>query len=721
MESVNRYFDAITQNGTEKVLAYWYKNFPLEKLCTETVEKKKKHTVNECFSHCMTFDIETTTIKQEDPYGFMYIWQACIMGVCVYGRTWAQFNELMDRICKYLAISKDKKLICYIHNASFEFQFLQNFIHIDKIFATDMRKLLYFDDARGIEFRCSYLLTNMSLEKACLNEKGVRYFKASGDLDYSIIRTPYTPLNDVEFGYCISDVLCLYELIENKLRNEKDTLLTIPLTSTGYVRRYVRSRVNHDVNYRKLISRCKLSTKNYQMLIDCARGGNTHANYMFSGRIMHNVFSFDVVSSYPSQMLLRNEFPLESYKPYGTPSSWEDFERLMKQYSCIFYVRLRNVRFREETYSMPYIAKSKMLNNVKCIEDNGRVLECNDVMLCINEIDYRIIRKQYDFELELKDIVDFSIAKKGMLPKVLRDCVYSLFKDKCELKCKIKNRKKFLKKSNATITSEELEVIYNNDEELKDLNYYYAKSKNLLNAVFGMCFTNPVHEEILYNLDSEDVWKHESKDIAKELEKYNNSYNTFLNYAWGSVITALAREWLETLLDTVGNEYLLYCDTDSAKVIRNEGLIERVNDINNKIMQHCDKIGGYCDVDGTRFYLGIYEQENDDPYSEFCTLGAKKYAYVENGVLHATISGVNKKAGAKELGNIHNFVHGFQFVDSASLMSTYNDVKEPYELEINGSKFLNGSNIALTESTYTLGITSSYAELLDLDIDIFFE
>ena len=236
-----------------------------------------------------------------------------------------------------------------------------------------------------------------------------------------------------------------------------------------------------------------------------------------------------------------------------------------------------------------------------------------------------------------------------------------------------------------------------------------------------MCFTNPVHEEILYNLDSEDVWKHESKDIAKELEKYNNSYNTFLNYAWGSVITALAREWLETLLDTVGNEYLLYCDTDSAKVIRNEGLIERVNDINNKIMQHCDKIGGYCDVDGTRFYLGIYEQENDEPYSEFCTLGAKKYAYVENGVLHATISGVNKKAGAKELGNIHNFVHGFQFVDSASLMSTYNDVKEPYELEINGSKFLNGSNIALTESTYTLGITSSYAELLDLDIDIFFE
>ena len=108
--------------------------------------------------------------------------------------------------------------------------------------------------------------------------------------------------------------------------------------------------------------------------------------------------------------------------------------------------------------------------------------------------------------------------------------------------------------------------------------------------------------------------------------------------------------------------------------------------------------------------MGVYE--NDGEYKKFITLGAKKYAYVDDSGLHVTISGVNKKKGGEELGNIENFKTGFTFVKAGGTEIVYNDenfgnyaVDKTHNLNIT-------CNAVIRESTYTIGITDEYDKLL---------
>ena len=108
--------------------------------------------------------------------------------------------------------------------------------------------------------------------------------------------------------------------------------------------------------------------------------------------------------------------------------------------------------------------------------------------------------------------------------------------------------------------------------------------------------------------------------------------------------------------------------------------------------------------------MGVYE--NDGQYNEFVTLGAKKYAYTDTkNKLHVTIAGVNKKRGGEELQKIENFKSGFVFVDAGGTESVYNDetfgtiVRDGHSIEIT-------ANVVIRDSTYTLGTTAEYAQLI---------
>ena len=64
--------------------------------------------------------------------------------------------------------------------------------------------------------------------------------KAKRDLDYTIPRNYKTPLNDIEMGYCLSDVAILAEfskyIFDTYIKPEK----YIPMTKTGLLRREVK-------------------------------------------------------------------------------------------------------------------------------------------------------------------------------------------------------------------------------------------------------------------------------------------------------------------------------------------------------------------------------------------------------------------------------------------------------------------------------------------------
>lgn len=153
-----------------------------------------------------------------------------------------------------------------------------------------------------------------------------------------------------------------------------------------------------------------------------------------------------------------------------------------------------------------------------------------------------------------------------------------------------------------------------------------------------------------------------------------------------------------------------YNDTDSVKARFVD--LNLINKYNEGIRKIAEETESFVDVGGKRYHMGVFEKENKEPIAKFVTLGAKKYAYEDEKGLHVTISGVNKKKGAKELGDINNFKIGYVFHESGGLTLHYNDRTDIEEIEIDGCKMLSGSNIGMEESTYTLKITDEYEQLL---------
>ena len=695
--------------GEDVIETYNIHDFPYENLNTKALTCKHKKKPKYLVYTFATFDIETTTIDNGTvtPYGFMYHWQMDVGGYVVTGRRWEEWVKFMLKLVEIFKTDETRNFVVYIHNEAFEFQFIRDFLNAYfggfRVFAAQRRKPIHVTTGNGIQFRCSYKLTNMSLEKAVQNELGVVHCKAAGDLDYRIIRTADTPLDDTEYGYCVSDVVSLYELIERRLINERDNLESIPMTSTGYVRRDCRNSCRKDEDYREEFLKQEMTENVYKLLMEAGRGGNTHANRYMSGRVWHDVDSFDVVSSYPAQMLLR-KFPVSKFTPYGEIESKTELDGLLSEYACLFRVIFTGFEVRD-SIGMPYVAISKATARSKHVTlDNGRVLSVinredreNDrgyIALTLTDVDFQIIKEQYTWD-EMS-ISDFHIATYGYLPDALLSQVMAYFKAKTELKDKIKE-------------AEEKEA----EEEVANLAYLYAKSKNRLNGIFGMCYTNPVHNVISINEDGE--WIEDAPEIAEALKKYWKSRNSFLVYAWGVWITAWARRHLEDLFNALGQDKTIYGDTDSGKAVDVD--ISKIDALNAKIMALADKRGAYCDYNGTRYYMGIYEHENKVPIAKFKTLGAKKYVYEDEKGLHVTISGVSKKLGEKELGSIDNFVPGFIFKDAGGLTLYYNDSEKGiHTITINGCTMTTASNIGMIDSTYEIGITQEYAELIGYNI-----
>lgn len=695
--------------GEDVINTYNIHDFPYENLNTKSLTCKHKKKPKYLVYTFATFDIETTTIDNgtDTPYGFMYHWQMDIGGYVVTGRRWEEWIEFMLKLVEIFKTDETRNFVVYIHNEAFEFQFIRDFLNAYfggfRVFAAQRRKPIYVTTGNGIQFRCSYKLTNMSLEKAVQNELGVVHCKAAGDLDYRIIRTADTPLDDTEYGYCVSDVVSLYELIERRLINEHDNLESIPMTSTGYVRRDCRNSCRKDEDYREEFLKQEMTESVYKLLMEAGRGGNTHANRYMSGRIWHDVDSFDVASSYPAQMFLR-KFPVSKFTPYGEIEIMTELDGLLSEYACLFRVIFTGMEVRDNI-GMPYIAISKATAHSKHVTlDNGRVLSVinredreNDrgyLSLTLTDVDFQIIKEQYTWD-EMS-ISDFHIATYGYLPEALLSQVMAYFRAKTELKDKIK-------------AAEER----GDEEEAANLAYLYAKSKNRLNGIFGMCYTNPVHNVISINEDGE--WIEDAPEIADALKKYWKSRNSFLVYAWGVWITAWARRHLEDLFNALGQDKVIYGDTDSGKAVEVD--ISKIDALNAKVMELADKCGAYCDYNGTRYYMGVYEHENKIPIAKFKTLGAKKYVYEDEKGLHVTISGVNKKLGAKELGSIDNFVPGFIFKDAGGLTLYYNDAEQGiHQITVDGCTMTTASNIGMVDSTYEIGITREYTELIGYNI-----
>lgn len=619
----------------------------------------------------IAFDIETTRLKKIDQ-SYMYIWMLQVgeNAPTIVGRTWEEFSALLWRM-SLIAKSRGAYICIWVHNLSYEFQFLRTVYDFSpaEVFAVKSRKVLKLDFSElMIEMRCSYIHSNMSL-KEYAEKMGAAYRKQTGDLDYDKIRYPWSPLTSGELWYCICDVKSLVSALNIEMAHDGDNIATIPLTSTGYIRRDVRKAL---YNSRFPYWAVTLTPDLYALMREAFRGGDTHANRYRAGLLLHGVHSLDRSSSYPGVMC-HKMFPKTKFRPVSNlGGDIKTLEKLIHHGKAVICrLALMKPKVKDEV-TVPYIPLAKTRNIMNHRGDNGRILYAEYLEISITDIDWEIIKSQYTWDDAY--VFDIYTAEYGPLPKAIIKVLCELFTAKTKLK---------------GVAGQEV---------------YYMKSKNKINAVFGLGAQDPVKDNVLFNGTDFEL---EEADVEGTLERRNRK--AAMPYQWGVWVTAWARYELHRLINLVGKEFV-YCDTDSVKFT---GDIPRdeINAINDKYIEISEKIGSHAtDQKSKEHYMEVWEYEGS--YRDFKTYGAKKYAYTDqDGRLGVTVSGVSKRQGAAELGNISNFAPGFRFRLAGGTELRYNDQPYGYYGHEGRSVYI-GENVVIKESEYTLGLTREYAQLI---------
>jgi hypothetical protein len=241
-------------------MKYWTEYYGHEK---KIKGKRKKYDTN-----IYTLDIESTSYlilngkqknvteylkltekeqKECKKQGCMYIWMFGINSDVYYGRTW---NELKFFLNNLENVVPEQKFL-FIHNQSFEFQFMKSVFSFADVVARKAHKVMVsILKDYNITIKCSYYMSNCAL-KYLPDLYDLPVEKKVGDLDYTLIRTPATKLTDLELGYCENDILVLYYYIKYEIETYED-VKHIPNTSTGHVRRELKEKIEKDYAYKNL-------------------------------------------------------------------------------------------------------------------------------------------------------------------------------------------------------------------------------------------------------------------------------------------------------------------------------------------------------------------------------------------------------------------------------------------------------------------------------------
>ena len=629
------------------------------------------------------------------PFAYMYHWQFCLADRVVFGRTWEEFVRLLAAIERGLNLDHNHRLVIWCHNLSFEATFMNEFIHIIDGFWKEERSPLKILTDQGIEFRDSLALSNMSLAKWCENEN-VEHAKLSGDdYQYEILRYPTSVLSEEEEAYCYNDVRGLCECIANYLT--RDTLASIPMTSTGFIRRECRAKMYahkkdpktgkkaRNIN-RLIFEESALDAKLYTMMREAFRGGDTHGNVLYAGVTLHNVYSYDIASSYPAA-LITEKYPIGKFvkisaKRFKSGTTRADNAHILR-------LIMKNPRY-VGTCGMPYLPYSTSTARSpekdpetgkprKASIDNGRILYYPGIIqYTVTDIDYDLILEEYTAD-EIY-IADVYMTHKDYLPVEFRDYVIERYHKKTALK---------------NVSGKE---------------YEYNKEKGKINALFGMCVTAIDNPLVTYDQKG-DTWIVEKKPLQEMLDKYYRSYNSFLPYQWGVWCTAHARKKLRKMLRTCGRD-AVYCDTDSVKFI-NQKHVAEFEEFNRELEEIARRSGGVAqDKNGKEHPIGVWEFEGC--YPEFRHLASKRYILKKGDKYITTIAGVRKDRGAEHFNKvgIDRFRAGEVIPNSGHLVAYYNKAPKNLKIRIDGIEFTSGSNVALVNDTYTLGITDEYADLM---------
>lgn len=623
----------------------------------------------------MGFDIETTSFyydghgkmipynyenpdicKQMQRGGVMYHWQFIVEGNKFTGRTWGDLRVFLCDLNSYCPFYK----ICYVHNLAFEFMWLLNIMKFDGIddtvFAREPRNTMYaYSEEYGLEFRCSYHLTQKTLAKW---GKTLGLDK-SKDLDYNVLRSPLTPLKPEELGYCFRDV----EIIDKGIREYRSKykyVCNIPLTLTGEVRvelykvfeGYKKGKKKNKTN--SFYSLCKKLIPEdyhaYKFILDAFIGGLVRRNPTYSGQVMSCRMLFrDISSSYPWAMI-SERYPLQPFSETTDLSYMNNSD-----YTYIVKFKARNV---ETKIPYLFLSSSKVTEGVDVRTMNGAIATATEFTTILTKPDFEIFKQCYDADIE---ILSLKRSKLGYLPDDFRRFLISKYKAKTELKGVDKVE--------------------------------YQLSKVVVNSCFGIMVQKIICDSVIFDIYHEDdkgnpiEWYKslltEDNFEERRAEALDNNSRTLTAPQIGTFITAYARQNLmkAVLFDP---DNVIYTDTDSVKMVWTAEAEQMFEEYNKEVFAKHIEIANQLGIDPAdlnpigndednpgqkkNYPIGVMSDDHTDSTAKFVTIGAKKYCVEHtDGSLEITVAGVPKEGGSACLSSIEDFHDGFLF--SAKLMN----------------------------------------------------
>ena len=705
-----------------------YKLFEMPK----PIEYKSKGNIYD--DNIYTFDIETTSLfldadgqyktwsrdipKKSDKIGVCYIWQFGANDQVYYGRDIFDFNYILNQIS-----DADITKYVYIHNLSFEWNWLLNIFEkynytVENMVARAPHKPIQFKIPElNIVFRCSYMLTNLSLDESA--KKYTALTKKTGDLNYNLARGITTDLDETELNYCEYDILTLYEIIK-KFRDKYAHIKSIPLTQTGEVRR----AINNEVDYFYHVKQWELvpSARFYISLNNAFFGGISNCNFIYAGQLLKQIQSYDLSSSYPAAMMLK--YPCEKFWRFDDLGL--DYEKYKNTHCFLYHVKLYGVHSK---YTNNYLPRSKACESFGMICDRtGRVSSAEYLEYWLTDVDLNIVKEWY--KIDKIEIVSSWAAHKRYLDKRILNFILDGYSGKTVLKGK---------EGNTPAETESIEALYMN-------------LKQRINSIYGISVTNVLNQSTEYDVLHKE-WSHRKFDIDFIEEKLTDaakSYSTIFCFAVGVWVTAYARARLILGLsgfDGIENKRIftdnhdldtVYYDTDSLKMTGDN--MKYFTEVNKYITKQLKKSCEDNNLEWSKFTpktqdgvtkpLGLFDYEGT--YDEFKTLGSKCYAFRKNGKLGLTIAGVPKRNHKSELqpidllnNDLNNFRSGliFDYEHTGKLTHAYND-EQPEQIIFNDYKgnkqVINGQihGMALFPTDYTLdgfdGAIGYFNELLDI-------
>lgn len=680
----------------------WFKNLTLKSLdallSRDTIIIGAGRNAKRYFKNYIGFDIETTTVINDGQYrAYMYIWTMTINNEVIRGTSWQEFLELMDLIKAILAPPSDHfRTLIFIANLSFEFQFIRKHLNITDSFFLEEREPLYIIHDDFIEFRDALQITGGNLEylarSYCTTQKAV------GDLDYSIIRnhTDALHMTDKEYNYVDNDTKILSEYSEYYFQHFGYELRFFPLTQTGILRRITKDackkycKVKHQ-NISNIMLALFPSEKLYKLMMRWLfRGGYVHGAISTTGELLIWLVSLDRTSSYPASLNFEY-YPVTRFKLFEA----DLFEEYCSTKCVMAYVEFTGI---EKTLIHSIESRSKIIEHVNGVFDNGRLCSADKIRVFITEVDYSIYKMFYKWK-EIR-VLKCWCAERGKLPKYMLEPINENYTIKSKLKM----------------------------EGLSDT-VDYVNAKVNVNAGYGNAVTRMKENQITYDSSTDDYVINNQFDYESEVKKQ------VLLPQWGIWCTAHSRYALLSLfykIDRHAQELgrlndVHYGDTDSIKLTNYRDHKYIIDEYNAKMAQNvkdmCQRFG-YDE----KYFKGLGSFDFEYVIRKFKHQGAKRYItnYYDKKSKHyktkITIAGLPKDSLLNYSRHIHRSPFDL-FEDEMNIPSEFTKklravyIDEPHSDIVNGELMEELSSVALAPVDFTLNIDDDYIEAIADEVE----